>query len=97
MMLHTLGEQSVTVPDLVAINQFFHNTMFNATQLNLENRINTAAEKFQKIVAGDRNERVLDAYTYADVKRIIEKILNSPKLMKELAIIPFGFGMPFPG
>jgi hypothetical protein len=47
------------------------------------------------LIRGDKKEFLVGpgAISYADLKSIIERIVKSEKLMKEMIVMPFNFGM----
>jgi hypothetical protein len=76
--------------------------MFNLSTHNLEGKIEQTTSVLAKLVAGDAKEAFPnnEKFSYADLKSIVQRLSNSDKFMKELVVIPMGFGMqamPFMG
>lgn len=88
MLLQTLDDKPITLEEFAVFSQFMFATMLNSSNFNLGSKVQTTTQELIKLVQGDSKERINDKYSYADMKKILDKILNSHKLMNDNFLLP---------
>lgn len=96
MALNNIPLQPVTQQELSLLSQVFYVSILNPTTHTLDGKIQQTTQELAKLVQGDPHEPFQgnEKVTYGILKGIVERIANSEKLMKELIVLPMGFGMP---
>lgn len=72
--------------EILTIHSFFFDIMVNHHYNTLQSKIGHATQELVKVVQGDSKEKLpgSEKFTYADLKKLVERIISNPKLSTDI-------------
>jgi hypothetical protein len=87
VMLHTQNQSGfLNNEEILAMHSFFFDIMMNPNQNSLSSKIAHATQGLVKVVQGESKEKLPgnEKFTYADLKKIIEKTISNHRLANDI-------------